>query len=149
MVDMEDQLKTFLHEKWSLTDEGYKKDVDVEFHRGYLEEEQIPSDKKEVQVGHSSGSQELLHAGVELKGEATLTVLVSVRAAQDTIADVEAAKDSKVKIWDEIERILLKETPLPSGWEYSWVSSYENRDVPGPTPLISELLYVKVVYVKI
>jgi len=147
MANLEKQLRDLLYNNWSLL-EPYAKDTNIIFNYGYMREEQIPSKKMVIQIGHLRESQNLLHSGGSLEGEALLTAKILVRAKQDKVSDIESAKDKKFTIKDEIERILLEAT-LPSDWVHAFIQNSENTDLPDyEPPIISELMSILVKYIR-
>lgn len=146
MSDFEKELKDFLETNWTTT--GTIKKTDVNFHYGYKKPVQIRPKKMDVQVGYLRHSQVLHDGSGDIEGDGGLTVLLTVRSARDTTASVQTAKATRTLMRDEVQRI-LKEVALPSGWEWAYVSSFENRDLPDKEPpYIRELLTVTVKYLE-
>jgi len=145
MSDFEKQLRDLLKDNWSLT--GDLADVNIDFHYGYKTPDQIL--KPQVQVGYFRHSQVLQSAEDDIEGDAELSVTLIHKAKLDTPAEIEAAKANRVLMREEVERILGTKEILPSEWEYAYVSSFENADLPDEEPpIIREILTVMVKYIK-
>lgn len=139
----EDNMKALLKENWEVTIPGITQ-AEIEVHKGYVAPEQYH--KPQVQIGHFSAVQTPI-AGKELEGDVDMTVLLSVKASQDTVEDMEAAKTSRDLMKLEVERILDK-CDLPSDWIHTFIVRYSNRDLPNEEPPIAqEELVIRVKYV--
>jgi len=145
MNDPEKELCKLLKEKWSL--KGDLMQRRISFHRGYLEPKLIT--KPTIICGHVRADQRMLPetALIQLEVECLVSATVYIWSENRSISAQEKAKDLKWSMMEEIQRILAKEA-LPSGWEWAYVVSHENRDEPAlDPPLMGEhlIIYVKCV----
>jgi len=124
MRNFEDELRSFVREKWALTGELQRKKL--LFTTGILSPEEIL--QKTLEFHDAGGSQTLLSAQTgSVEGNSYVTVLIRVKASSESRKSMEKAKASKHQMRIEVDRILRKET-LPSEWEFAVVERWTNRD---------------------
>lgn len=143
MQDFEGDLVTLLSEKWSLTGDLVKGNID--FHRGLKEPQDIV--KPQVVVQHSKLGQAPQGASAEsLSGFDSEIVVIQVKAKSKKLSHVEEAKANKWLMMMEVDRIQRKEAK-PDGWIESYVLSGDCFDsLSYDPPIMEERLVVRIQY---
>jgi len=143
MRDFEDELRTLVRDKWSLTGNLARKKL--LFTTSILSPEEIV--KKTLEFHLMGGSQRPLSAQVgSAEGDARVGVLIRVKAKSESRKAIEEAKKSKADMRIELDRIVRKET-LPTDWEFALLERWDNRDSRVFTPpLIQDEVIVRIKY---
>jgi len=145
-MNWEKDLLDLLKANWALTDPSA---TNIEWTRSFIPEilRKTEAWKPVIAIsGYTRRQADVAGVIPKLEGETEVRVSVILFAKSQRKTDIEAVKDKRISMIEEIERILVTAS-MPVGWIRAYVSRSEGReDLEVMPPRIEENLGVRIHY---